>query len=79
MYNFRRKIGVWTLWWAYGSTLFDFEKGPAIPNAFLALPIINWWIINDLQFLGDPSWATDARATMKQTDRCKGRKESLET
>jgi hypothetical protein len=36
-----------------------------------------------LQFLGDlatdddPSWATDDRATMKQRDRCKGRKESL--
>jgi hypothetical protein len=34
MYNFRRKVGVCTLWWAYGSTLFDFEKGPAIPTAF---------------------------------------------
>jgi hypothetical protein len=42
-----------------------------------------WWIISDLQFLGDlatdddPSWATDDRATVKQRDRCKGRKESL--
>jgi hypothetical protein len=42
-----------------------------------------WWIISDLQFLGDlatddhPSWATDDRATMKQRDRCKGKKESL--
>ena len=54
------------------------KKNLQFPMHFLALPIINWWIINDQQFLGDPSWATDARATMKQTDRCKGRKESLE-
>jgi len=43
-----------------------------------------WWIFSDLQFLGDiatdddPSWAIDASATMKQRDRCKGWKESLE-
>ena len=40
-----------------------------------------WWIISDQQLLGDlatdddPSWATDARETMKQRDRGKGRKE----
>jgi hypothetical protein len=45
------------------------KKDLQFPLHFVALPIINWWIINDLQFLGDPSWATDARATMKQTDR----------
>ena len=42
-----------------------------------------WWIFSYLQLLGDlvtdddSSWATDVRATMKQRDRCKGRKESL--
>ena len=41
------------------------------------------WIFSHLPFLGDlatdddPSWATDARATMKQRDRYKGSKESL--
>jgi len=46
------------------------------------LPYKLWWIISDLQFLGylatddNPSRATDARATMKQRDRCKGRKET---
>ena len=42
-----------------------------------------WWIFSRLQFLGDlatdddTSWATDARATMKQRDRYQGSKESL--
>ena len=41
------------------------------------------WIFSHLPFLGDlatdddPSWATDDRATVKQSDRCKWRKESL--
>jgi hypothetical protein len=35
------KVGVRPRWWAYGYTLFEFEKRRAIPNAFLALSTIN--------------------------------------
>jgi hypothetical protein len=63
---------------------FRFRKTTCNPHCIFGTSNYKlWWIISDLQFLcnhttdDDPSWATDARATMKQTDRYKGRKESL--
>ena len=39
--NLRLKVGVRPRWWVCESNLFEFEKGRAIPTAFLALPTIN--------------------------------------
>jgi hypothetical protein len=51
------------------------RKTTCNPNCiFLPLPAIN---CGELLETYNPSWATDARATMKQRDRYKGKKESL--
>lgn len=65
--------------------LFEFEKRRAICTAFLVLPTINYGELlatNNLYatlrlMTTIIDRATDARATMKQTDQYKGRKESL--
>jgi hypothetical protein len=81
IYNFRRKVGVRPRWWAYGSTLFEFKKRRAISTAFFGTFNYKlWWIISDLQFLGDwwrPLLSFWCPCNHEAKDRCKGRKESL--
>ena len=69
--------------WLMGLHFSSLKKDEQSPLHFWHFNYKLWWIFSYLQLLGDlvtdddSSWATDVRATMKQRDRCKGRKESL--